>query len=33
MKLFSVIGLDAKVVEDNNFSILREWMKPKVKQS
>lgn len=32
MKLFSVVGLDAKVVEDNTFPIFREWMKPKVKQ-
>ena len=32
MKLFLVVGLDAKVVEDNTFSIFREWMKPEVKQ-
>ena len=33
MKLFSVIGLDVKVVEDNTSSIFREWMKSKVKQT
>ena len=32
MKLFSIVGLDVKVVEDSNFSIFREWMKPEVKQ-
>ena len=32
MKLFSIIDLDAKVVEDNIFSVFREWMKPEVKQ-
>ena len=32
MKLFSVVGLDVKVEEDNTFSIFREWMKPEVKQ-
>ena len=32
MKLFSIIDLDAKVVEDNTFFIFKEWMKPKVKQ-
>ena len=32
MKLFLAVDLDAKVVEDNTFSIFREWMKPKVKQ-
>ena len=33
MKLFSVDGLDAKIVEDNTFSIFREWMKLEVKQA
>ena len=32
MKLFSIIDLDAKVVEDNTFSIFKKWMKLEVKQ-